>query len=172
MIHDSMERVFEDPIFFLPLEGNIIVAQDQQLLYTYHKWREGQCGVGYFFYHVQLFSLTTLQEPKVEQDFQELPCWEVTHFVWMIAWGWRIHMGMMVPNEFQIPCLKGTSIQHLISSLSTLVTHDDSYLASLHAWEGKYGDLLMRQHLITWMIISYVDATVGGGETQIGRAHV
>ena len=23
----------------------------------------------------------------MEGDFHEFPCWEVTHFVWMIAWG-------------------------------------------------------------------------------------
>ena len=99
----------------------------------------------------------------MEEDFQKLPCWEVTQFVWMIAWGWRIHMGMVIPNVFQIPCLKGTSRKHLIASLSTLLVHDDSYSANLHAWEGQYGDLLMRQHLILLRRISIADATVGGG---------
>ena len=79
----------------------------------------------------------------MEEDFQDFPCWKVTHFVWMIAWGCRIHMGIMVPNTFQIPFLKGTSRQHLIASLSTLLLHDDSYLANLHAWEEQCGDLLM-----------------------------
>ena len=119
-----------------------------------------------FFLPCLDFGPPTLQELKVEEDFQEFPCWEVTHFVWMIAWGWRIHMGMMVPNEFQIPCLKGTSRQHLIASLSTLLSHDDSPLASLHAWEGKFGDSLMRQHLIPWRSLSYVDATVGGRDAS------
>ena len=98
MIHDMGERIFGDLVFFLPLEGNIIAAQDQQILYTYNKWREGKCGVGYFVYHVKLFNPPTLQEPKVEDDFHELPFWRVAHCVWMIAWGWRIHMGMMVPH--------------------------------------------------------------------------
>ena len=40
MIHDFMEGILGDPVFFLPLEGNIIVAQNKQLLYTFHKWRE------------------------------------------------------------------------------------------------------------------------------------
>ena len=75
-------------------------------------------------------------------------------------------MGMIIPNEFQIPCLKGTSGQHLITFLSTLLVHYDSYLANLHAWEGQHGDLLMRQHLIPWGILSYVDATIGGEETS------
>ena len=73
-------------------------------------------------------------------------------------------MGMMVPTIFQIPFLKGTFGQHLIASLSTLLIHDDNHLASLHAWEGKFGDSLMRQHLIPWRSSSYVDATVGGRE--------
>ena len=102
----------------------------------------------------------------MEEYFHELPFWRVAHFVWIIAWGWRIHMGMMIPNTFQTPFLKGTSRQHLIASLSTLLVHDDTYLASLHAWERKYGDSLMRQHLIPCRSISYVDATGGGEETS------
>ena len=39
MIHDIGERIFKGPIFFLPLKGNIIVAQDHNMIYTYHKWR-------------------------------------------------------------------------------------------------------------------------------------
>ena len=100
MIHNVGEEIFGGIVFFLPLEGNIIVSQYQQILYTYHKWRGRQHGVGYFVYHVHIFSPPTFQEPKVEEDFQELPCWEVTHFVWMIAWGWEIHMGMVDPNLY------------------------------------------------------------------------
>ena len=70
-------------------------------------------------------------------------------------------MGMMFPNTFQIPYLKGTSRNHLISFLITLLVHDDNYFS----WERQYEDSLMRQHLITWMSSSYVDATIGGGET-------
>ena len=44
-----------------------------------------------------------------------------------------------------------------------LLLHDDSYLgctpkASLHTWEGQLGDVLMRQHLDPWRILSYEDA--------------
>ena len=134
LIHNARKGIFGGLVSFLPLEGNIIAAQDQKIIYTYLKWRGGKCGVGYLVYHVQIFSPPTLQGLKVEEDFQELPCWEVTHFVWMISWGWRIHMGMMIPNTFQIPYLKGTSRKHLIASLSTLIIHDDNYLACLHAW--------------------------------------
>ena len=56
MIHNVGEKVLEDLVFFLPLEGNIIAAQDQHILYTYPKWRGGQHGVGYFFYQDQIFS--------------------------------------------------------------------------------------------------------------------
>ena len=35
-------RIFTDLIFMLPCEGNIIAAQDQHILYTYHKWRGRQ----------------------------------------------------------------------------------------------------------------------------------
>ena len=73
-------------------------------------------------------------------------------------------MRMMSPNAFHIPCLKGTFGKHLISFLSTLLFHDDSSLANLHAWEGQYGDLLMIQHLIPWRNLSYVDAIARGGE--------
>ena len=86
-------EVLGDLVLILPLEGNYFAAQDQNFLYTYHKWRGGQHGVGLYVYHVQIFSPPTLHELKVEEHFQEFPCWEVTHFVWMIAWGWRIHLG-------------------------------------------------------------------------------
>ena len=92
MIHDTKERIFEDPIFFLPLEDNIMVAKNQQPLYTYHKWRERQHGIENLIYQVQLCSLPSLQEIKVEEFFHELPFWRVTHFVWMIAWEWELHM--------------------------------------------------------------------------------
>ena len=57
--------------FTLPLKGNDFAAQDQT------------------------FSPPSLPEREVEGDFQELPCQEVAHLVWMIAWGWRIHMREM-----------------------------------------------------------------------------
>ena len=80
-------EILGDLDFILPLEGNTIVAQVQLSLHTYHKWRRGQRGVGYEAYHVQNFSPPILQEPKVEDDFQELVSWRVTHFSWLIAWG-------------------------------------------------------------------------------------
>ena len=39
-------------IFILPPEGNIVAARDQYMLCTYYEWREGQCRVGYYVYHV------------------------------------------------------------------------------------------------------------------------
>ena len=86
----------------MPFEGNTFAAQDQHTLYTHHKWREGQLGVGYDAYHVQIFSPPSFPELEVEGDFHELPCWEVTHFVWMIAWGWRIHLGKMFSKHFSV----------------------------------------------------------------------
>ena len=41
LIHNVGEEIFGGLVFILPLEGNIISAQDQQILYTYHKWRGG-----------------------------------------------------------------------------------------------------------------------------------
>ena len=99
-INDFGERIFGDSIFFLLLEGNHVVAQDQHALYTYHEWRGGQRGIGPLAYHVHLCSPPSFQEHKVEETFHELPFWRVAHFVWMIAWGWRIHTGMMIPNTF------------------------------------------------------------------------
>ena len=96
MFHNAGDEILGGLVFILPLEGEFIAAQDQHILYTYPKWRGGQRGVGYYVYQDYIFSPPVLQERKVEDDFQELPCWEVTHFVWMIAWGWRIHMGKML----------------------------------------------------------------------------
>ena len=87
MFHNVGEEILRGLVFIFPFEGNIIAAQYQHIIYTYPKWIGGQHGVGHFFYQDQTFSPPTLQEPKVEDDCQELPCWEVTHFVWKIAWG-------------------------------------------------------------------------------------
>ena len=91
-------EILGDLVFILRLEGKCFAAQEQQFLYTYHEWREGQHGVGYIVYHEHIFIPPSLPEPKVEDSFQELPSWEVAHFVWMIAWGWRIHMRKMFLN--------------------------------------------------------------------------
>ena len=45
-------RNFTGLILMMPLEGNVLAAQDQFALYTYLKWRGEQCGVGYLVYHV------------------------------------------------------------------------------------------------------------------------
>ena len=81
------EEILGGLFFILPLEGNNFAAKNKHILYTYHEWREGQHGVYYLVYHDQIFSPPTFHEPKVQEDFQELPCWRVTHFVWMIDWG-------------------------------------------------------------------------------------
>ena len=126
----------------MPLEGNIIAAQDQQTLYTYLKWRGGQRGVDYFVYQDYIFSPPTLPEHKVEENFQEFPSWEVTHFAWPIAWGWRIHVGEIVPIIFQIPFLKRTFRNHFVILLSVLPLHDDSLIADSHDNEEQCGDLI------------------------------
>ena len=80
---------------------------------------------------------------------------EVTQFLWMIAWGWKLHMGMMVPNIFQITCLKKASIPHIVASMDIPLVHDESHLAFspkayLYTWEEKLEDILMREHLVHW----------------------
>ena len=98
---------FSGGLFFtLPWGGNNFAAQDQHILYTCHEGREGQHGVSYDAFQVQIFIPPSLSEIEVEGDFQELLYWEVAHFVWMIAWGWRIHMREMFLNIFQTPCLE------------------------------------------------------------------
>ena len=78
-------------------------------------------------------------------------------------------MGMIVPNAFQTLCLERTSRKYLVASLSISPFHDDDHLvcspnASLYAWEGHYGDLLLRHRHIPRRSSSYEDAT-GGGKT-------
>ena len=46
LIHSVGQEIFGDLVFIFPLEGKIIATQDQHILYTYHKWRRRQCGVG------------------------------------------------------------------------------------------------------------------------------
>ena len=99
MFHNVGEEILEDLVFFLPLEGNFITAQDHPTLYTYLKWREGQRGVDSYVYHVQILSPPTLHEFKVEEHFQELPCWEIAHLIWMISWGMEDPHGEYVPQH-------------------------------------------------------------------------
>ena len=78
-------------------------------------------------------------------------------------------MGMINPNTYQISCLKEASSQHIVASMDVLLLHDDRYLgcspkASLHTWEEQLGDVLMRQHLDPWRILSHEDATGEGEE--------
>ena len=91
---------------------------------------------------MQIFIPPTLPEPKVEENFQELPSWKVTHFAWLIAWRWRIHMGNIVLITFQIPFLKGTSRHHFAILLSISSLHDDDLIADLHAKEEQCGGLI------------------------------
>lgn len=142
LIYSVGGKILGDPDFILPLEGNTIAAQVQRSLHTYHKWRRGHRGVGYEAYHVQISNPPILHEPKVEDDFQELPSWKVTHFAWLIAWGWSLHMGRMSPNTFQIPCIGRTSRHHLATLLSTSLFYDDSLVANLHAEEKKCGSFI------------------------------
>ena len=44
LIHNVREEVFGDLVFILPIEGNSIAAQDQKILYNYHKWRGDSVG--------------------------------------------------------------------------------------------------------------------------------
>ena len=105
----------------------------------------------------------------MEENFHELPLWRVDHFVWMIAWGWEIHMGMIVSKIYQISFLKKASRPHIVASMDIPLVHDESHLdfspkAYLYTWEEQLGDLLMRQHLVHWRSLSHKDATRGRGE--------
>ena len=85
----SWERHFMDDLVdrvtWVILGGRDISSQDQKQPHTYHKWREKQRVMDISVAHIQLCSPPSLQEPKVEEMFQELPCWRVIHFLWMIA---------------------------------------------------------------------------------------
>ena len=75
-------------------------------------------------------------------------------------------MGMIVPNIFQIPCLKKASRLPIVASMDIPLVHDESHLdfspkAYLYTWEEQLGDLLMRQHLVHWRILSHEDAKRG-----------
>ena len=76
----------------------------------------------------------------------------------------------MVPNIFQITCLKKASRQHIFSSMDIPLLHDESHFDlspkdSLYTWEEKIGDILMRKHLVLLRSLSHEDAT--GGEEAI-----
>ena len=73
LIHNAGKGTFGGLVSFLPLEGNIIAAQDQQIIYAYLKWRGKQCGVGSYVYHAQNFSPPNLPKLRVEDNLHELP---------------------------------------------------------------------------------------------------
>ena len=103
----------------------------------------------------------------MEEFSYELPFWRVIHFVWMIAWGLELLMGVKVPNIFQIPCLKKASRQHVVASMDIPLLHDESQLvlspkANLHTWEEQLGDRLIGENLVQWRSLSDEDAS--GGE--------
>ena len=95
----------------------------------------------------------------MEEILHELPIWRVTHFIWLIAWGGEIQMGMMNPNLYQPSCPKGTFKKTFVASMDDPLSHNVSYLDSLHTWEGQLGDIFMMQHLDLWRISSYEVAT-------------
>ena len=114
LVHNIGRRTFGGLASFLPFEGNMMAAQDQKILYTCLKWIGKQRGVGYYLYHDQNFSPPTFPELQVEDDLQELPFLRVTHFVWLIAWGGEIQMGMISPNLYQHHVLRGYSNNPLL----------------------------------------------------------
>ena len=128
LTHSAGRETFGGLASFLPLEGNIMAAQDQKNLYTYLKWRGRQCGVGYLVFHVQIFSPPILHELKVEEILHELPTWRVTHFVGLIAWGGEIQSGIMNPNIYQPSCFKRTYKQPIVSSMDVSLSHNISYI--------------------------------------------
>ena len=159
LIQSARRGTFGGLASFLPFEGNMMVAQDQKIINTYLKWRGRQHGVGYLVHHVQIFSPPILHELKVEEILHELPIWRVTHFVLLIAWGGEIQMGMMNPNLYQLSCPKRTFKQPIVASMDDPMSHNASYLDSLHTWEGQLGDMLMMQRLDLWRLSSFELAT-------------
>ena len=100
----------------------------------------------------------------MEEILHELPIWRVTDFVWLIAWGGEIQMGMMNPNLHQPSCFKRTYKHPIVASMDVSLSHSVSYLVcfpkdGLHTLEGQLGDILMMQHLDSWRISSYEVAT-------------
>ena len=83
--------------------------------------------VCYFVYQDHNISPPILRKPKVEDDCQELPCWEVTHFVWMIAWG------VEDLHEEDVP-------KHILDSMpwvEVLQFYPCSCLRISNIWEGR-----------------------------------
>ena len=78
-------------------------------------------------------------------------------------------MGMKVPNNFMIACLKKASRPHIVVSMDIPLLHNEIHLDlspkdSLYIWEEQLGDILMREHFFQWENLSYEDDTRGRGE--------
>ena len=105
----------------------------------------------------------------MEDGLHELPFWRVANFVWMIAWGWESHMGMIVPNIFHILCLKKASRPHIVVSMDVPLFHDESHLdfspkGCFYTWEEQIENTLMRKYPFFWRNLSLRDAIGGRGE--------
>ena len=83
--------------------------------------------------------------------------------------GMEASHGMMVPNIFQIPCLKKAPGPHIVASMDIPLFHNESHLdfspkPYLYTCEEQIEDILMREHFFHWRKLSYEDATRGRGE--------
>ena len=82
----------------------------------------------------------------MEGDYYELPCWEAAYVVWMIAWGWEIHMGVMSPIVYKISCLNKALIHPIFPFMDICfymtAIWGCSQKAGLHMLEGQLGHLI------------------------------
>lgn len=110
-----------------------------------------------------IFSPPSLSELKVERVFYEFPCLEAAHVVWMISWGWEIHMGMMSPTLYHISCLKETLRQPIVSFMDICfymtAIWGCSPKARLHMLEGQLGHLIDDMASFFWRSLLCMDAT-------------
>ena len=99
----------------------------------------------------------------MERVFYELLCLEAAHVVWMIYWGWEIHMGMVSPIIYQISCLK-EALRYPIFSFMDIFFYmiaiwGCSPKARLHMLEGELGHSIDDMESYFWRIASCMDAT-------------
>ena len=104
-----------------------------------------------------------------EDLFYELPSWEVSHFIWMIAWRWESLIESEVPNDCHHLYLEEAIDQQECFHIDLPFFHDEIHLgyppkANLHTWEEPLGDIIVAEYLKKWWRLLDVEAKRGGGE--------
>ena len=82
----------------------------------------------------------------MEETFHELPCWRVTHFIWMIAWVREARIHHVGHHSYFVEAMRQLAGFH--SHFPPLI---DADTLALHTWKKAWDDSLFADSLDTVM---------------------